>query len=86
MSESLKVPWTDEQVKNMNAWQQCGWVHPFTCGGKIDGKDCRADLIATKDGWICKHCDYKQYWCLDIQANSPPPSPYGSEYPKETYD
>jgi hypothetical protein len=23
------------------------------------------ELVATKDGWICPTCDYKQDWCLN---------------------
>lgn len=23
------------------------------------------ELVATKDGWICPTCDYKQNWCLN---------------------
>lgn len=66
----LKAPWTEEQVRNLNKYQVIGLFHPYTCGGKKDGKDCRADLIATKDGWICPEgCGYTQDWCNDFMAN-----------------
>jgi hypothetical protein len=65
----IKAPWTDEQVKNLNDWQTAGIVHPFTCGGKRDGKDCRADLVATKDGWVCpEKCGYTQDWAHAMMA------------------
>lgn len=68
--DMIKAPWTDEQVKNLNEFQQCGVCHPFTCGGKKDGKDCRADLVATKDGWICPDgCGYKQDWAHESMAD-----------------
>jgi hypothetical protein len=28
----IKAPWTVEQVLNLNHWQRCGRVHPYTCG------------------------------------------------------
>lgn len=64
MSNELpRAPWTDEQVKNLNEFQTEGYMHPFTCGGKKDGKDCRSVLVATKDGWICPDgCGYTQNW------------------------
>ena len=65
MSDRLTVPFTDEQVKNLNAFQHAGCVHPFTCG------NCRADLVATKDGWICptEGCGYTQDWAHDFMGD-----------------
>lgn len=38
------APWTEDQVKSLNAYQMAGYVHPFTGGkGEI--------LIATTEGW-----------------------------------
>jgi hypothetical protein len=53
-----KAPWTQEQVDNLNAFQQMGSFHPFTCGGS----NCREVLVATSDGWRCPKCDYTQQW------------------------
>jgi len=44
-----------------NALQNCGRVHPYTCGNN----DCRkttnqAPLRAVEDGWVCDHCGYTQ--------------------------
>lgn len=44
------APWTDEQVASLNAYQNAGYVHPFTNG---DGED-KVDLIATREGWVRK--------------------------------
>ena len=30
------APWTKTQVNNLNRWQTCGLVHPFTCGACRD--------------------------------------------------
>ena len=54
----LNAPWSEEQVLLLNKYQNEGLFHPYTCG------NCREILIATKDGWICNKCDYKQNWCL----------------------
>jgi len=78
---SLKAPWTQAQVDNLNSWQECGYVHPFTCGGTKDGKDCRADLVATIDGWICPEgCGYTQDWAHAQLAN------HKASAPKEIAD
>jgi hypothetical protein len=54
---------TDELIAELNIQQHDGKYHPYTCGGNrtdanhLDGEGI---LIATKDGWICPYCDYKQ--------------------------
>lgn len=58
--EKITAPWTAEQVDALNAFQRLGYLHPFTCSGHEGGGD--RDLIATRAGWICCHCDYKQDW------------------------
>lgn len=63
------APFTPEQVKHLNNWQQTLPVHPFTCGTKEKHKEGDEDrLIPTKDGWICLSCDYKQNWAHDYMA------------------
>lgn len=70
------VIWTDEQVASLNAYQESRRRHPFTCGGnrsddahrqqaEEDGADMGV-LIATKRGWICPVCDYRQFWAHDF--------------------
>jgi len=60
----IKTPWTAEQVDKLNRFQRRGDVHPLTCPGHEDGGD--RDLVATRNGWICCHCDYKQDWAHPI--------------------
>lgn len=49
-------PWTDEQVDNLIIYQNCGYVHPFTCG------NCDNILVPQKSGWYCPTCPYTQSW------------------------
>lgn len=64
MSEHVESPFTEDQVKSLNAYQASKSCHPFTCicGG-------HTALIATKDGWICPKCDYKQKWAHKFMAD-----------------
>jgi hypothetical protein len=56
------APWTDEEVKSLNEYQACGYVHPFT--------HCDHPLVATKDGWVCPKCSNSdQKWCHKWMAN-----------------
>jgi hypothetical protein len=75
----MKAPWTEEQVTKLNDFQKNRSYHPFTCGGDrgdeahrihatINGEEDWGILIATKDGWVCPVCDYKQDWALDWMA------------------
>ncbi len=60
----VTAPFTEEQVKSLNAYQKSQYVHPYTCvcGNHIP-------LIATKDGWVCKKCAYKQNWAHNFTAD-----------------
>jgi len=64
--EKITTPFSDEAVANLNAWQQSGEIHPFTCGNP----KCRAVLAATKDGWVCPipGCGYTQNWAHDFMT------------------
>jgi hypothetical protein len=55
MSEQVNAPWNDDQVASLNAFQQADVFHPFTC-------TCRETLVATKEGWTCPKCPYRQNW------------------------
>lgn len=63
-----KAPWNDEQVTALNAWQESGQFHPFTCGKRdtpghllyaalhLEKHGRHVDvgqLVATHDGWVC---------------------------------
>lgn len=43
-------------IEARNALQNCGKVHPYTCGDP----DCREVLRAVEGGWICEKCGYAQ--------------------------
>jgi hypothetical protein len=49
-SRRIDAPWTEDQVKSLNAYQNAGYVHPFTDG---DGEE-KVDLTATPEGWVRK--------------------------------
>jgi hypothetical protein len=76
----IHAPWTPEQVRNLNAFQSGGGMHPFTCG-KDHGAQAMA-LIARTDGWHCSAppCDYRQDWAHAFMADPtawPKPFPRG---------
>ena len=62
-----RAPFTEEQVAALNAAQANPNLHPYTCGSgrrtdaaHLDGEGV---LVATKTGWVCPYCDYRQDWC-----------------------
>jgi len=61
-----KAPWDEETVKRLNLAQKNTAMHPYTCGSgnRTDEKhrDGAGVLVATKDGWACPFCDYRQDW------------------------
>jgi hypothetical protein len=69
----IEAPWTDDQVKGLNRWQQAGHVHEFTCPNDHEGLRV---LIAQKDGWHCPSCAYTQTWAWAEMLNKPPPNPF----------
>jgi len=34
----VRGPWKPGEAENLVAWQNCDWVHPFTCPNRGDGK------------------------------------------------
>ncbi len=62
----IKAPFTADQIRKLNAWQQKPYVHPFTCGN--DSR--HGVLVAAADGWHCPDCDYAQPWAHDFMAQS----------------
>ena len=71
-NKTIKAPFNDEQVKNINLFQNAGRFHPFTCDcSEIDGdehKGQRAVLVATKDGLVCPHGNYKQNYVYSFMT------------------
>lgn len=60
---NIYAPWTEDQVKLLERWQNVGFVHEYSCikNTKRCGK-----LIPTVSGWICPYCDYRQNWFMDF--------------------
>ncbi len=56
--ETIKAPWTKEQVEALSRYQQSNHFHPYTCGTER----CRQILVATETGWKCPVCNYTQDW------------------------
>ena len=82
--DKIKAPFSPEQVKLLNEYQEMGIMHPFTCGGQPmefedeDGKftensrdQCPNEglLIATKQGWVCPCGKYTQDWAHDFMLD-----------------
>jgi hypothetical protein len=65
VNDQLWAPFTDDQAASLNAYQEAGAGHPFTCGTET----CRGILQATRDGWRCPNCDYRQGWALEWMAD-----------------
>lgn len=85
MTDMIRAPWTPEQVAALNAFQQRGGMHPFTCGG--DHTPGSPPLIAYTDGWRCPQpygeaCDYQQGWAHGFMADLEawPKSPFGERH------
>jgi len=68
----IRAPFTEAQVEALNRWQKNPEVHPFTCGSghRKDARhlDGEGILVATKAGWICPFCDYRQNWAHDFMT------------------
>lgn len=66
--------WTPDQVASLNAYQECGFLHPFTHHCPEHGK---VDLLAMEDGWNCPLCAVRsdkvsgpvQTWCHGFMAD-----------------
>lgn len=63
-----EAPFTEAQIDALNAWQQNGKNHPYTCGSPTHRYP--TPLIATTPGWACTEagCEYKQTWAHPIPA------------------
>lgn len=58
----LTAPFTPEQVKNLRAWQESDYVHPFTCCD-------HQTMTVETDGFHCPKCGGVQTWCHDFMAS-----------------
>jgi hypothetical protein len=60
----VRTPFSDDQVKSINAFQESDKWHPFTCG------KCGAILKASKHGIDCYECGkWFQPWCHSFMAD-----------------
>jgi hypothetical protein len=64
-----------DEILNLNKAQTTGRVHPFTCPDRSDGnhRSFNGDfgaLVATRRGWICPWCDYRQDWAHVFMATA----------------
>lgn len=66
MTEITEAPWTEDQVRRLNLWQQAGNVHPFTCGRDHGATQEDRVLTATPEGWRCGGCSYTQDWAFEF--------------------
>ena len=62
--------WTEEQVRCLNAYQNHGRYHPFTCPNR--GPLHPGELVAYENGWVCPTCDYTQDWAHDFMLTYNP--------------
>jgi hypothetical protein len=62
MRDHVKAPFTEDQVASLQGFQNCGYMHQCTC-------ECGADMIPTKEGWVCGSCAYTQDWCHAFMAD-----------------
>lgn len=72
----VEAPWTEAQCAKLNEFQDCPWVHEFTCGTKQKhAPDASTKLVATPIGWACPSCDYRQSWAHSGMFDGAPPDP-----------
>jgi hypothetical protein len=65
----IRPPWASDVVDALNRYQRLGYVHEFTCEQSHVGAD--RTLYATRDGWRCPHCDYRQDWAHAAMLDAP---------------
>lgn len=77
-NDKVYAPFTDEQVKNFNDFQDNErGIHPFTCcspeGCERPGLLTDRTLIGTNTGLICRCGKYIQDWCYPGPLEPIPP-------------
>lgn len=72
--EKITAPFTEEQVKRLNEFQESG-MHEFTCCSPPHIAECTRKtkesegiLTATTEGWICPCKKYAQDWAPPFMA------------------
>jgi hypothetical protein len=66
--QEWQAPFTDEQVRLLNAHQRSNHFHPYTCG---DHTHRGQPLVASTAGWTCPEpeCPYTQNWAHAISGS-----------------
>lgn len=59
-----EAPWTSAEVEALNEWQHSLQTHPFTCANG------HGALVATRHGWVCEECDYRQTWAHEFMLRA----------------
>ena len=62
-AHQIHAPFNQDQVASLNAFQQSGAFHPFTCAKGSH------TLVATPEGWTCPQDDYTQDWAHDFMSD-----------------
>lgn len=63
MIDKVIAPFSQDQVRSINAYQRDGLYHPFTCGESHP-------LVATGMGLYCpEDGKFKQFWVHDFMAD-----------------
>ncbi len=67
---TIRAPFTERQVAELNRYQVADIMHPFTCPN--DGHADEVVLLATTEGWFCpvRRCTYRQDWAHSFMADS----------------
>lgn len=57
-------------IENFNKLQNCGHLHPLTCGNNSSHAVLKLDIVNDKIvGLVCSDCDYKQSYIPSIVLN-----------------
>jgi hypothetical protein len=67
---TIRAPFTPEQVDSLNGFQMQSYWHPFTCGNDLCKlRNPENILIAMTSGWHCLFCPYHQEWAHSFMAD-----------------
>ena len=58
------APFTEEEKRLIQRWQECGLVHELTCAW------CSAVLIPMDEYLACPSCDFTQNWVPNVVLNA----------------
>lgn len=61
-----RAPWTQDEADNLNEWQKMGLINQTLCGDRARHPEYKGLPVATRKGWICPSCGWKQEWAHDF--------------------